>query len=112
MTLLEKMGDGIWSAGLPLRVGALDIGTRTTLVRLPDGGLFVHSPAQLEGLKAEVDAIGPVRHVVAPNRYHHLFVREWKDAYPDALVHAAPGLAQKRKSFTFDSELDDEPHKT
>lgn len=108
--MLEQLGEGIWSAKLPLRMLGLEIGTRTTVVRLPDGGLFVHSPAKLDPeFKEAVDALGPVREVVAPNRYHHLYVQEWKDAYPEARVHAAPGLPEKRKSFDFDTVLTDEP---
>lgn len=107
--IFQELADGIWSAALPLRMPGLDIGTRTTLVRLGDGGLFVHSPGKLTPeLRAEVDQLGEVRECVAPNKYHHLYVREWKTAYPEARIHAAPGLQEKRKSFQFDSVLDDE----
>lgn len=110
MAMLQNIGEGIWTAALPLRMPGLDIGTRTTVVRL-SGGLLVHSPAALTPeLKGEVDALGRVEHVVAPNRFHHLFVRVWKDAYPEAMFHAAPGLQEKRKSFTFDAVLGDVAH--
>lgn len=82
-----------------------------TVVRLQDGALLVHSPiAMTPGLKAEVDAIGPVRHIVAPNCYHHLYAGEWKEAYPDALLHAAKGLEKRRKDLAIDSELSAETH--
>lgn len=111
MAQLEALGEGIWSGAFPLRMPGLEIGTRTTIARQPDGGLFVHSPGPLdEALVREVSALGPVRHVVAPNRYHHLYVRDWKDAYPEARFHACPGLREKRKSFEWDGDLGDEPH--
>jgi len=110
MSRLESVGEGIWTAALPLKLGLFEMGTRTTIVRLPDGGLFVHSPAKLDPeLKAEIDALGPVRLCAAPNKYHHLFVRDWKEAYPDARILAAPGLPEKRRSFEFDGVLSNEP---
>lgn len=45
--------------------------TRMTIVRLPDGAVWVHSPTQMEdALAAAVRAIGPVRFLVAPNSLH------------------------------------------
>ncbi|MCG7533934.1 DUF4336 domain-containing protein [Pseudoalteromonas sp. OOF1S-7] len=49
--------------------------TRMTIVRLPCGGLWVHSPICLTpGLREQVDALGPVTYLVAPNHLHHLFM--------------------------------------
>ncbi|MEZ5813018.1 MAG: DUF4336 domain-containing protein [Rhizobiaceae bacterium] len=77
--------------------------TRMTVVTLADGGLWVHSPIPLtDALKREIDALGPVRHLVAPNRIHFWWVGDWKEAYPDARAHAAPGTAaQARKKGRF-----------
>lgn len=82
-----------------------------TVVRLRDGTLLVHSPIALRpGLKAEVDAIGAVRHIVAPNVAHHLYAGEWQKAYPGALLHGAVGLGKRRKDLTIDLELRGETH--
>ncbi|SFD73448.1 DUF4336 domain-containing protein [Roseivivax sediminis] len=84
--------------------------TRMAVARLSDGGLFVWSPVALtDGLRHAVDALGPVRHLVAPNRLHHAFLSEWRAAYPDAVLYAAPGLAAKRPDLAFDAELGAEP---
>ena len=40
----------------------------------------------------EVGEAGSVRFIVAPNRFHHLFVPGWQEAYPDAQTFCAPGL--------------------
>ncbi|RIK92978.1 MAG: hypothetical protein DCC71_24285 [Proteobacteria bacterium] len=88
----------------------LDIGTRMTVVRLPDGGLLLHSPVEADApTRAAVDALGPVRFVCAPNRVHHLYAGGWKTAYPDARLLGAPGLARKRRDLRFDGELGDAP---
>jgi hypothetical protein len=84
--------------------------TRMAIARLPDGGLWLWSPVELdEARRAAVDALGPVRHLVSPNAIHHLFLGPWKDAYPDAKLWASPGLARRRKDLAFDGTLDDAP---
>jgi hypothetical protein len=80
------------------------------VIRLSDGGLFIWSPIPLtDDLRREVDALGTVCHIVAPNTLHHLSIPAWKAAYPQAKLHAAPGLAKKRKDIPFDAELGDTP---
>lgn len=110
MSTLVKLADGLWVADAPLRFFGLHLGTRMTVVRRPDGGLIVHSPIQLDaGLGSQVDPLGPVRCIIAPNRYHHLFAGEWSAAYPGAHVVGARGLETKRKDLRFDAMLGDEP---
>ncbi|SEK56187.1 protein of unknown function [Roseivivax marinus] len=76
--------------------GGFRFPTRMAVARMPDCGLWVWSPVALTPeLRAAVDALGPVRHVVAPNGLHHLFVGEWASAYPEARVYAAPDVAGK-----------------
>lgn len=84
--------------------------TRMAVIRLPDGGLFVWSPVAFSpGLRQAVDALGPVRCIVSPNKLHHLYLGAWKTAYPHARLYASPGLRGKRKDLAFDTELGDTP---
>ena len=84
--------------------------TRMAIIRLNDGGLFLWSPIALTpGLQATVDALGPVRYLVAPNKLHHLFLGDWKTAYPWAQMYAPPGLARRRRDLSFDEKLEDDP---
>lgn len=78
--------------------------TRTTLVRLADGGLWVHSPVRgtPERFRA-VDALGEVRHLVAPNQIHHLFLADWRERYPEATCHGTGALLDKRPDIAFDA---------
>ncbi|MDQ0469530.1 hypothetical protein QO011_002541 [Labrys wisconsinensis] len=79
-------------------------------MRLPAGGLFIWSPVRLtQSLRTAVDALGQVRHIVAPNSLHHLFLAEWKGAYPEARLHAPPGLRKKRRDIDFDADLGEAP---
>lgn len=108
--MLRQLDDSLWVADHPFGMLGLKVGTRTTIVRLEDGGLFVHSPGPLSvQLAKQLDELGPVRCIVAPNKFHHLFVSEFAKAYQGASVHLAPGLAQKRKDLAFDEELGDAP---
>jgi hypothetical protein len=93
-----------------LRFAGVETGTRMTVVRLRDGGLFVHSPVSLDAATRQaVDALGPVRVVVAPSRFHHLYVGEWIKAYPDAVAYACPGLERKRPDLLWHRVLGDAP---
>ena len=112
MSMLEPIADGLWVRGRRLRFAGVETGTRMTLVRLADGGLFIHSPIPLgEGTREAVDALGPVRAVVAPSRFHHLSVGEWMRAYPNAVFCACPGLERKRRDLGWHRVLGDEPEK-
>jgi hypothetical protein len=104
--VLRAFAPDLWIADQALTFVGLHLGTRMTVVRLRDGGLFLHSPIRLtEELGSAIDALGPVRCVVAPNLYHHRFVADYRTAYPKAKLYGAPGLAKKRKDLAFDFEL-------
>jgi hypothetical protein len=108
--MLKQIAEGLWVEARRLRFAGVETGTRMTVGRLADGGLFVHSPVSLDGGTREaVDAIGPVKAVVAPSLFHHLFVGEWIQAYPDAVVCACPGLERKRHDVRWHRVLGDEP---
>ena len=84
--------------------------TRMTLVRLGNGGLWVCSPIHLtpEPTNA-IDALGPLRHVVSPNKIHHLALSEWARTWPDAKLYAPPGLEKRRLDTAFSGQLGDAP---
>lgn len=106
--LLQSFGPGIWVADGPTVVGAAGFRfpTRMAVIRLEGGALFIWSPVALnDALRAEVDALGVVRHVIAPNGLHHAFIGDWMRAFPGAKAHAAPGLSAKRTDIAFASEL-------
>jgi len=110
--LLCQFGPGIWTVEGPVVPFFLGFRypTRMALIRLSGGGLFAWSPVALSpALKTEVDALGPVRHLVSPNLLHHVFLAEWKSAWPHARLYASPGLRSRRKNLHFDADLADTP---
>jgi Domain of unknown function (DUF4336) len=107
---LRPLAPDLWVADRPLALVVGDIGARMTVVRLRDGGLVLHSPVRLdEETRRALDALGPVRAVIAPSKPHNLFVGDYPAAYPAAQLYGAPGLAEKRRDLRFHAVLDDEP---
>jgi hypothetical protein len=105
--MLKPFAHRIWIADGPdVVIVGFHYPTRMAVIRLSDASLFIWSPIPLtDGLRTEVDALGQVRHIVAPNSLHHLFLPEWKRAYPGARVYAPPGLRRKRQDIVFDADL-------
>jgi hypothetical protein len=81
--------------------------TRMTIIRLPDGELWVHSPvACTPDLIAAVEALGPVAAIVAPNSFHYTHLADWTRAFPQAAVLGVKGLGAKVPAIAF-AVLDD-----
>lgn len=111
--MLQPFGPDIWLCDGPAVTGAAGFRfpTRMIVIKLPDGGgLWVWSPVSVsKDLKADIDALGPVRHLIAPNSLHHTFLAEWARAYPNAIVHAAPGLTETVAETQIHAQLGDAP---
>lgn len=102
--------DRIWVADAPHQLMGIEMGTRMTVVRLADGGLFLHSPVDLDAeLRAGLEALGPVRYVVAPSRMHYLCVPPYVGAFPEAKFYGAPGVQERLKEVSFQGTLGDRP---
>lgn len=79
---------------------------RMIVVRLEDGGLWLCSPGPIDDRTAEeLDRLGPVRYLIAPNRFHHLHLPAAVGRFPEAEVLGAPGVAEKRKDLAFTGTL-------
>ena len=107
-TELAPFADDVWLSAAPVSFLGLRLTATTTIVRLADGGLLVHSPGPLTAtLRQQTDALGPVRHLYAPNLLHHRGLGAWSAAYPSARVHAPGGLARKHPGLLIDRTLMD-----
>ena len=106
--MFRELASDLWVIDQPLRFLGIEIGARTTMIRLRDGSLFVHSPGRLDAaLIGELNARGPVHFVIAPNRFHHLFVADYQRAFAGAGFYCAPGLEVKRRDLKFKAILSD-----
>lgn len=105
--MLTALAPGLWTLAVDHRFLGLRFGARMTVVRLADGGLLVHSPVPLtEARREAVAALGPVRFVVAPNLFHHLYAADWARAFPEARLLVAEGLEKKRADLPEHGVLD------
>jgi hypothetical protein len=108
--MLRQHAEGLWTLEQPARAMGIPMGIRMTVVRLVDGGLWLHSPVPLsDGDRRELEALGPVRYIVAPNKFHHLHARPAQQRFPAAKLLGAPGLPEKRRRLAFDSVLGASP---
>ncbi len=107
---MQQLDSDLWVTSSPLRFFGVEIGSRMTVVRLPGEKLLLHSPVKATPeLIREVEGLGSVAYIVAPNRMHHLSVTGWAEAFPDADVFIAPGLEEKRPDLEDATVLRDEP---
>ena len=94
---LEALGPELWGARSELSFMGLAVHTRMSVCRLSSGGLILHSPIPHDdGLAKQLETLGPIVAIVAPNTMHHLSVSAWREAAPEARVFIPPGLVAKR----------------
>ncbi|MFQ4135999.1 DUF4336 domain-containing protein [Nodosilinea sp. PGN35] len=104
--MLRAIDENLWVAEQPFRYFGLGIGTRMTVVRLASDELGIISPIQVsEALVGELNALGKVSHIIAPNLYHYKFAAEFKATYPGATFWATAGLGAKRPELPIDRAI-------
>lgn len=100
---LAQIAEGVWIDTHPVRIVGMPLSATMTVLRLPEGDLVVHSPVALtEQRRAEVEALGKVRQLLAPNLFHHQWLLEWATAFPAAELCVPPGLPKKRQDLPAD----------
>lgn len=99
LDLPKPIAGNVWIVDSgPIRPMGMPLPIRMTVIRLEDGSLLLHSPTAFSPRLGEaLVAIGPVRHLVAPNSAHWTFLKDWQAQYPDAVTYAAPGLRDRRQ---------------
>ncbi len=104
---LHQFAEGIWTCDSEMKMFGIEVGTRMTIIDIDGrGNLFVHSPIRLnQNIKEELQKIGEVKYVVAPNKWHHLFIQNFKNEYPNAQFYCAPGLEVKKSDFLFNAVI-------
>lgn len=105
---MKSIATGVWQVDGPgLRMaGGVVMPLSSTVIRLADRSLLLYSPVELDDAQAAaIAAEGEVTHIVAPNLFHHLYVKAAAERWPKAVLHGPPGLAAKRSDVTFAGEL-------
>ena len=108
--LSEYIKDQIWILEYPVQFAGIDLFGRMTIIKLDNGELIIHDPCKLDELtKSKLDKIGEVKYIIAPGTYHHLYVTDFQQHYPNAETFLCPGLEKKRPDIQFDWMLGNKP---
>lgn len=80
--------------------------TRMAILKLSGDRLLVYSPVFLSShLRREVEELGEVSFVVAPNKLHNQALLQWERAFPAATFCLPPGLRERRPGLRCDVVL-------
>lgn len=112
----KAVADGVWIVDAkPIRaMNVMVVPLRMTIFRLVNGDLLLYSPTRFrESLRAAIEALGPIRHLVAPSTGHWMFFQDWQRHCPAARSWAVPELANRKAvrdaGLRFDALLGPEP---
>lgn len=94
MNTLQRFAENLWIAdGPPVSFFGFPYPTRTIVVKLGDGSLWVNSPVEATREEAlQLEAVGPVAHLVSPTRLHDWRLEQWAHYFPQARVWKADAL--------------------
>ena len=94
--MLQKLDPQLWVKKQAQKYYGLEVGTRMTMIRLEQGDLVIISPVELDQQEiAEINALGKVAYIIAPNSFHYLYLQACQNVYPQAQVFLALGLENK-----------------
>lgn len=105
--MLTSVATSVWQHPSSVRLlpGA-HLPLHMTIIRLDDGSLLLHSPTAIDdALAQELERLGPVNHLVAPNLLHHLHVAAAQRRYPQATLYAPDALPAKNAQVRLDVPL-------
>lgn len=104
--LTELVPKRIWASERPVWFSGVRLRARTSVLRLDDGRLLVHSPAPpSEGLAKQMAELGEVSWLVIPNCFHHLGTPAAAAAFPAAKVVGPSSAAAKNPALRIDVDL-------
>lgn len=100
---MQQVDNNIWVAEQPLKFMGLSIRTRMTVIRLINNCLLLISPIHItKKTKQQLDRLGTVKYLIAPNLFHYLYIAECQKIYPKAKVFAPPLLEKKQPNLKID----------
>jgi hypothetical protein len=106
MLLSTVVPDVIWVSERPVWFSGVRLRARSTVIRLPDRRLLIHSPPlPSPDLCAEIEALGEVSYLLIPNCFHHLAAPAFAARYPSAAVIGPRSAAAKNRDLKLQHEL-------
>jgi hypothetical protein len=106
--LTAVVADRIWSLERPVWFSGARLRTRSTVVRLEDGSLLLHTPPPpSDALAEQLRALGPVRWLMVPNCWHHLGAPAAAARFPEAKVVGPRSALERNEALRLDVDLHD-----
>jgi Domain of unknown function (DUF4336) len=106
--MLRQIDLDLWVVEQPFKYFGLEVGNRMTIVRLNTGELIAISPIKIDDKTIEqITLLGQIKYIIAPNLYHHLFIKDFRSIYPEAKLWATSSLAAKKPDLAIDVPITD-----
>lgn len=110
--MMKQLAQNIWTVeGSSVTFAGASMNTRMTIVKLSDETLWLHSPILLTAqVSSYIDELGgQVSALVAPNKFHYLFLDDWIATYPQATLYADVNVQNKVESLAQAEVLTNDP---
>jgi len=104
---MHNLAENIWIFdGEAVPFLGFPFSTRMTVIRLADATLWVHSPIKLTPvIERQLQQLGVVKYLIAPNHLHHLFLAQWQERYLEAICYGTDEVIKKRADLSFHGSL-------
>lgn len=101
--MLRPIAEGLWVAeGVLKAPGGMKMTIRSTVIQLDANNLMVISPIEpTPQLIQQINDIGMVKYIVAPNGMHHLYLNKFAANFPEAEIWGPADLHAKRNDIQF-----------
>lgn len=104
--LSEIVAGRIWASERPVWFSGVRLRARTSVIRLDDGRLLLHSPAPpSDSLRQQLTQLGEVAWLVVPNCFHHLGTPAAAAAFPKAQVVGPKSAAARNSKLRIDVDI-------
>jgi hypothetical protein len=105
--VLTEIVDGrIWASERPVWFSGVRLRARTSVIRLDDGRLLVHSPTPpSDGWVKQIADLGEVSWLVVPNCFHHLGTPVAAAMFPAAKIVAPRSAAVRNPELRIDMDI-------
>ncbi|KAG1868459.1 hypothetical protein F4604DRAFT_1775651 [Suillus subluteus] len=104
--VIREVAKDVWIFSRPFaRLGIFPMGGRSTAIKLQQGGVWVLASTPLtQDTRNKIDELGEVKYIIGADAVHHLFLGEFKRAYPNAKLIGVEGAIgnMSDKSLRFD----------
>lgn len=111
MPAIQEFAEDLFVVDGPhVRALGIPFPTRMIIAKLADNSLWVNSPVSAPtGTLDSLNALGTVRHLIAPTKLHVWRLEAWHALFPNAALWAPPQIPHRFKRLPFTGVLQDEP---